>query len=80
LTVTIYSETQHELGEFSLALQSKQRAIDIGLKLFGEEHPSVAESYSELAIIQKAQGEDASARQSEQHALDIIQKLFGEEH
>jgi len=32
--------TQHEQGDLCSALQSTQRALDITLKLFGEEYPS----------------------------------------
>jgi len=71
---------EHKQGEFSSALQSKQRALDIRLKLFGEEHPSTADSYHSLGITQHEQGDFSSARQSKKRALDIRLKLSGEEH
>ena len=37
--------TQNNLGDFSSALKSKQRAMDFRRKLFGEEHSSTADSY-----------------------------------
>ena len=37
--------TQRKLGDFKAALQSLQRALDIGIKLFGEEHQSTADPY-----------------------------------
>ena len=36
----------------SAALQSHQRALDIQLKLFGEDHESTADSYRELGVTQ----------------------------
>ena len=39
-----FVDTQHALGDFSLALQSKQRAFDIRPKLFRDEHSSTADS------------------------------------
>ena len=57
-----------------------QRALDIRLRLFGEEHSSTAESYLLLGFTQHEQGDLSSALQSKQRALDIRRKLFGEEH
>ena len=64
----------------SSALQSKQRALDIRVKLFGEEHPDTAQSYLNLGVTQHALGNFSSALQSKQRSLDIRVKLFGEEH
>ena len=72
--------TQHELGDLTSAFQSMQRALDIRLKLFGEEHAATADSYRELGITQHKLGDLKSAFQSNQRALDIRLKLFGEEH
>ena len=49
--------TQHELGDFKTALQSKQRVLDIRIKLFGEEHQSTAVSYFSLGITQHELGD-----------------------
>ena len=68
--------TQHAHGDFSSALQSKQRALDIRLKLLGEEHSSTAESYHTLGATQHAQGNFSSSLQSTQRALDIRLKLL----
>ena len=68
-----------ELGDLTSAVYSKQGALDVNLKLFGEEHPGVAESYFELAIIEKAHVEDASAHQSVQLPRVVIQKLSEDE-
>ena len=62
-----------------LALQSYQRALDIRVKLFGEEHADTTQSYVHLGITQHAFGDILSALQSHQRALDIRVKLFGEE-
>ena len=47
--------TQRTQGDFSLALQSKQRLLDIKIYLFGEEHPSTADSYHSLGDTQQTQ-------------------------
>ena len=72
--------TQHSLGNFNAALDSRQHVLDIRLKLFGEEHPSTANSYHNLGTTQHSLGNFNAALDSKQHALDIRLKLFGEEH
>ena len=72
--------TQHSLGYFNAALDSEQHALDIRLKLFGEEHAVTANSYHSLGATQHSLGNFNAALDSEQHALDIRLKLFGEEH
>ena len=52
---------QHASGNFSSALQSFQRALDIRVKLFGGEHPDTAESYFNIRVIQHALGNFSSA-------------------
>jgi len=75
-----HGETQHVQGVLSSALQSKQRALDIRLELFGEEHASTAESYHSLGTTRHELGDFSSALSFAQRALDIRRKLFGEEH
>ena len=71
----------HHLKEnFSEAIQSHQSALDIRLKLFGEEHSSAAESYNSLGFAQLANGDFVSAFKSAKRALYIRLKVFGEEH
>ena len=62
------------------ALQSHQRALEIRVKVLGEEHPDTAKSYFNLGITQHASGDFLSALQSKQRALEIRVKFFGEEH
>ncbi|XP_068751503.1 uncharacterized protein [Montipora capricornis] len=72
--------TQHSLGDFTSALQSDQRALDVRIKLFGEDHASTADSYHSLGVTQHSLGDFTSALQSNQRALDVRIKLFGEDH
>ena len=55
-----------------------QHALDIRIKLFGEEHQSTADCYYEMGMTQT--DDLKAALQSFQHALDIRIQLFGEEH
>ena len=75
-----HANVQRKMQNYSQAVQSAQRALDIWLELFGEEHSSTADSYHALSYTQHAQGDFSSARQSAQRALDIRLELFGEEH
>ncbi|XP_066015507.1 uncharacterized protein [Pocillopora verrucosa] len=65
-----------KMQNYSEAIQSFQRALDVAIDLFNEEHPDTARSYFNLA----ASGDFFSALQSHQRALEIRVKLFGEEH
>ncbi|MCG8404213.1 MAG: tetratricopeptide repeat protein, partial [Phycisphaerales bacterium] len=49
--------TQHSLGDYKSALASQQRALNIRLKLFGEERASTADSYYGLGVIQDSLGD-----------------------
>ena len=68
------------MGDFKAAVQSKQRALEIRIKLFGEEHQSTADCYYSLGVTQHNLGDLKAARQSHQRALDIRIRLSGEEH
>ncbi|XP_068751504.1 uncharacterized protein [Montipora capricornis] len=72
--------TQHSLGDFTSALQSDQRALDVRRKLLGEDHASTADSYHSLGVTQHSLGDFTSALHSFQRALDVRIKLFGEDH
>ena len=72
--------TQHEMHDYTKAVQSHQRALAIRIKLFGEEHESAADSYCKLGVTQANMHDHASALQSHQRELAIRIKQFGEEH
>ena len=65
------------MGDFLSAFQSDQRAFDIRVKLFGEEHQDTAQSYFSIGVAQNAVDNISSALQC---ALDIRVKLSREEH
>ena len=68
------------MQNYSEALQSYHRALDIARSQSGEQHSSTAESYHSLGVTQHKLGDFHSALQSFQRSLDIRVKLFGEEH
>ena len=79
-TYADHADIQYTMQNYSQAVQSAQRSLNIRLELFGEEHASTADSYHLLGVTQHEQGDFSSALQSAQRALDIRIKLFGEEH
>ncbi len=46
----------------------------------GEEHPDIATSYNNLAVLYKSQGRYAEAEPLSKQALALKQRLLGEEH
>ena len=72
--------TQRSLGDFASVLESNQRALDIRVKLFGDNHANTADSYHLLGMTQHSLGDFTSAQSSRQRALDIRRKLLGEDH
>ena len=62
------------------AFNAYQRALEITLNYFGEEHINTADSCYLIGITQLDLGDYTSALQALQHALGVRRKLFGEEH
>ena len=56
------------------------RALDIRIKLFGEEHPKTANSYHSIGVTQHTLIDYTTAPGSHKRALDIRIKFFGKEH
>ena len=71
---------QREKEDFDSALQSEQRALEISLEQFGEDHSSTADCFLSLGATQYAKGDFPSSLHSTQRALDITRRLFGDEH
>ena len=70
------------MGDFKAALQSKQRALDIRIKLFGEEHQSTVDCYYSLGKTQHELDDfkACAAVYCYQRVLDIRIKPFGKDH
>ena len=62
------------------AFESEKRALNIRLKVLGEEHSQTAHSYHELGLTQHSLGDFVSALESNKRALNISLKVLGEEH
>ncbi|MCA9716998.1 MAG: tetratricopeptide repeat protein [Myxococcales bacterium] len=73
--------TLHESrGEYDKALDFQQRALQLRARSYGDEHPKVAESLSDLgALLTRLERYD-EALASLQRALEIRRAAFGEQH
>ncbi len=57
-----------------------RQALAIRQKVLGEQHPSTADSYNNVAFCLTAQGKHAETLPMYQKALAIFQKVLGEQH
>jgi len=73
-------QKEYYIGQYLKALEYSMRALEIQHKVLGEEHPSVATSYNNLASIYQATGDYNKALEYSMRALEIQHKVLGEEH
>ena len=74
------AEELYNQGQYAAAIPLAERALAIREKLLGQEHPDVAESLNNLAVLYREQGNYAQAEPLFQRALAIREKAFGQEH
>ncbi|MEH1765888.1 MAG: tetratricopeptide repeat protein, partial [Nostoc sp.] len=67
-------------GLYALAEPWKKLCLSVIKKRLGEEHPSVAVCYDNLAKLYTNQGRYSEAESLYQKALELFQRLLGEEH
>jgi tetratricopeptide (TPR) repeat protein len=70
----------HYMGEYEKALEYLQRSLNIRLKIYGEEHPDVAETYNSIGYAYVIKGEYEKALEYYKKTLAIGLKIYGEEH
>ena len=68
---TISAIVYYSLGEYDKALEFYQKALKIRLHVLGENHPDVADSYSDIGFCLSIQGMHREALESHQKALAI---------
>jgi len=69
-----------EIPEYEMALEYLQKSLAIRRKIYGEDHPDVARTYSSIGWAYRAKGKYEKALQSYAKSLTIGLKVFGEEH
>ena len=71
---------QRHLADFDEARKSLERALKIGEKVFGLDHPSVAIMANNLGMVLQDLGEMEKARSCFEWAMKIYEKVFGLDH
>ncbi|HOY19462.1 MAG TPA: tetratricopeptide repeat protein [Haliscomenobacter sp.] len=67
-------------GEYNKAIEYFEKALQIFLKTFGENHPNVATNYNNLGAAWESKGEYSKAIEYYEKALQINVKASGENH
>lgn len=70
----------HRSGKYREAEQRLQRALTLRKETLDADHPDIATSLNNLAILHKAQGQYAKAEPLYRRALAIREKILGTEH
>ena len=65
------------MGEYEKALPLYQRALDIREKVLGPQHPDVATTLNNLAVLYDSMGDYEKALPLYQRALEICEKVLG---
>jgi tetratricopeptide (TPR) repeat protein len=68
------------LGEYDLALEWADKALNIDLKVYGPEHQEVATDYTNIAASLQILGRLDEALVANEHDITITSKLFGSDH
>ena len=67
-------------GQYLKAIPIAQEVLAIREKVFNQEHPRVANSLTNLALLYKSSGDYARAESLFKRALSILEKFFDQEH
>ncbi len=68
------------LGDYRQAVIITRQALSVAEKTFGPDHPNVAQSLNNLAVLYLNQGQYAQAEPLHKRALEITEKAFGPDH
>jgi tetratricopeptide (TPR) repeat protein len=79
-TLTDQAQSLYQQGQYHRAVVVAQQALDIAEKAVGPNHPSVAASLSNLAVLYHVQGQYVQAEPLYKRALAIREKALGPEH
>src|SRR6266508_3123519 len=74
------SQRLFRAGKYDASRPAAERALELREKALGPDHPDVAQSLHNLAIIHRLKGDYAKSEPLFQRALDIKEKALGPEH
>ena len=66
-------------GAFPLARTAEERALEVGRRILGEDHPATIIALNNLAGTLQAEGDLVAARALQKHALTIVRKYLDED-
>ena len=69
-----------EQGEYEKALEYYGKALEIVERTLGNDHPSTATTYNNMAGVYKAQGDYEKALEYYEKDLEISEKVLGSDH
>ena len=78
--INLLADYLYHISKFDKALEFYEKALQIGLKNLGEEHPTVALSYNQIGSAWYIKGDYDKALEYHEKALQIRLKNLGEEH
>ena len=71
------SDDLYRKGNYERAVELGKRALEVAEKNFGPDHPDVATSLNNLALLYVAQGQYAEAEPLYKRSLAILEKALG---
>jgi len=70
----------YQQGQYSEAAKVAEEALTVSEKTFGSNHPYVAVSLNNLALVYQSQGKYAEAESNHKRSLKIREKALGKDH
>ena len=70
----------HEQGRYDEALGHLRNVLRQDLQCFGQDHPHVAATYSNIGVVYRQQGQYPEALEMYQKCLKVEEKTYGREH
>jgi tetratricopeptide (TPR) repeat protein len=70
----------YQKGQYDRAVVVAKKALDVAEKAVGPNHPNVATSLNNLALLYNAQGQYAQAEPLYKRSLAIMEKALGPDH
>ena len=67
-------------GKYEEALEYYQKSLDIQIRVFGSDNPSVADSKENIGLVFKKMTKKSEARQMFTEAAGIRRKMLGADH
>ena len=70
----------YQAGQYEQAIPFWQKALELGEREFGPEHPDIAKGLNNLALLYAAQAHYAEAEPLYKRALAILEEALGPDH